>query len=286
MARTATEIYNAAIAQKEATPELAALTSTSKTALWRLWLWLVTFVAATHEKLWDEYAADIEAKGRAALAGTIAWYRSRVMEFQDGDTLEFIDNVYQYEVVDEVKRIVKFCAISEVDGGIYIKVAASDVGGNPVIIEGASLSNLDSYLSFIKFAGTKHSLISLTADKVLMDLKIYYSGVSYSEVSANVFAAIVSYLSTLSTKHFNGALKKSALIAAIMDVEGVDDAYFSLLHSQQGVNTAVAIDRETIAASGYWQLDGGNEISTTDNNTDGSITTATAGNVSITYIVS
>lgn len=286
MARTVTEIYNAALAQKEATPELAALTSTSKTALWRLWLWLVAFVTATHEALWDEYAKDIESKGRAAIAGTVAWYHSRVMEFQDGDTLTLIDNVYQYGVVDETKRIVKFCSINEVEGSLYIKVAAADGDGNPVIIDGASYSNLDNYLNFIKFAGTRHSLISLAADKIFMDLKIYYSGVPYSEVSANVFAAIVSYLSTLSTKHFNGALKKAALIAAIMDVDGVDDAYFSLLQSKQGDNAAVGIDRETIAASGYWQLDGGNQITSTVNNPDGSITTSTDGNVSITYIVS
>ncbi len=59
MARTVTEIYNDLLAQKEATPELAGLTSTAKTAIWRLWLYIVAYVIALHEALWDKKANEL-----------------------------------------------------------------------------------------------------------------------------------------------------------------------------------------------------------------------------------
>lgn len=279
MARKVTEIYNDLLAQKEATPELAGLTSSAKTAIWRLWLYIVAYVTALHEALWDNKAAELTELAKNTLVGTAGWYAQKCREWQNGHNLELIDGKYQYAVDDPDARLVKRVAISEIERGIMIKVANEDNNGNPIPLTSEQLANLQAYLNQIKIVGTKIDLVSLNADKLLFNITIYYSG-SYTTVKDNVISAIINYLQTLP---FDGAVTRANIVTAINNIEGVEDVYVTSLQYQYGSNPIKMIDRIALPASGYWALDGGNEFGNVTNNTDGSVTINNGGNCSLTF---
>lgn len=279
MARTVTEIYNELIARKEATTELSGLTSTAKTAIWRLWLYVVAYVIALHEALWDKKALELTELTKITLVGTPAWYAQKCREWQNGHQLELIDGKYQYAVDDSDARLVKRVAISEKERGIYIKVAGEDDNNNPIPLTTEQLNNLRAYLNMIKFVGTYIELASLAADKLGFDITIYYKD-NYTTTKDNVIAAIIGHLQSLP---FDGAVTRANLITAINVVEGVEDVYIHQLWHQYGSNPLAAIDRIAIPASGYWQLDGGNDFGNDANNGDGSVTIDNGGNCVLTF---
>ncbi len=279
MARTVTEIYNELIARKEATPELAGLTSTAKTAIWRLWLYIVAYVTALHEALWDAKAAELTELAKNTLVGTLNWYAQKCKEWQNGYQFELIDGKYQYATDDPDARLVKRVAISDIERGIMIKVANEDNDGNPIPLTAEQLANLQAYINQIKIVGTKIDMVSLNADKLLFDITIYYKG-SYSVVKDNVISAIINYLKTLP---FDGAVTRANLITAVNNVEGVEDIYVISLQHQYGSNPVANIDRIALPASGYWALDGGNQFGNVTNNTDGSVTINNGGNCSLKF---
>ncbi len=279
MARTVTEIYNDLIAQKEATPELAGLNSTAKTAIWRLWLYIVAYITALHEALWDAKAAELTELAKNTFVGTFRWYAQKIREWQNGHQLTLVDGKYIYTTDDPDARLVKRVAISEVERGLLIKVANEDSSGNPIPLSAEQLNNLRAYLNDIKLVGTYIDIVSLNADLLQFDLTIYYNG-TYSIIKDNVIAAIVNYLKTLT---FDGAVTRANLITAVNNVEGVEDIYVTSLYHQYGSNPAEAIDRIALPASGYWALDGGNSFDNIINNNDGSVTIDNGGNCSLTF---
>jgi len=256
MARSTTEIYNDLLAKKEATPELASLTSTSMVAIWRLWLWIVAYATYILESLWDVKAKELEQKAANTLVGTISWYAQKCREWQYGYQLEWIDNVYTYATHDDNAKLAKWVAISEVEGGLWIKVAKDDGNGNPTPLTAAELNDLRAYMYQLKMVGTRVTIVSLDADKLAFNVDVYYYG-NYTVVKDNVINAIVGYLQNLP---FDGALSRANLITMINEVAGVEDIYINTLTAQYGNNPAEAIDRIAVPYSGYWQLDGGNDF--------------------------
>lgn len=268
MARTITEIYDELLAQKEAASELSGLTSSSKTAIWRILLYIVAVVTHIHEQLWDEKEAELEMKSLNTLIGTIPWYIQKLKEFQNGYELELINGTYQYSIIDEEAKIIKRIAINEIEGGIFIKIASEDENNNAIQIEGSDLANILSYINFIKMAGIRVQLVSLPADMLYFDISVYFTG-SYTAVRDSVLAAIINYLKNLP---FNSELSRSGIITELNNLPNVQDVYIHAIKQQYGVNPQVNIDRAAIAASGYWNIAGGNEFTGIINNSDGSIT--------------
>lgn len=278
MARTITDIYNDLLAQKEATPELASLTSNSKVAIWRLWLWIVAYATYILESLWDEKSKELEQKAANTLIGTINWYAQKCREWQYGHQLQWINNVYTYATIDDEAKIVKWVAISEVEGGLWIKVAKDDGNGNPTPLTTAELNDLRAYMHQLKMVGTRVTIVSLDADKLAFGIDVYYYG-NYTVVKDNVINQIVGYLQNLP---FDGALSRANLITVINQVAGVEDVYIKSITAQYGSNPAETIDRIAVPHSGYWQLDGGNDFSHESIAAD-SITIDNGGNCSITF---
>jgi len=280
MPRTTTEIYNDLLAKKEATPELAFLTSNSKVAIWRLWLWIVAYATYIIESLWDVKAKELEQKAANTLVGTIAWYAQKCREWQYGYQLEWIDNVYTYATNDDNAKLAKWVAISEVEGGLWIKVAKDDGNGNPTPLTAAELNDLRAYMYQLKMVGTRVTIVSLDADKLAFDVDVYYYG-NYAVVKDNVVNAIVGYLQNLP---FDGALSRANFITMINEVPGVEDIYINTLTAQYGNNSAEDIDRIAVPYSGYWRLDGGNDFANETIAAD-SITLSNGGGCFIRFIL-
>jgi len=173
------------------------------------------------EQLWDSMSASISDTVVKGGVGTGRWWRERVLEFQNGDVLKYLNGVYYYDVINAEKRLVTFCSVTETGSKtIQIKVAK---GTTPTKLTTPELTGaLKDYVDFLRFAGTQIDLISLDADKCYIEATVYYSGQYFSTIEDSVKSAITNYFNSISAgENFNGAVIVSEVSKAIQSVEGV-----------------------------------------------------------------
>lgn len=270
MSRTIGQIYNEIVSYKDTQPALsgltpvsdtstsllAALTSASKVALWRLWAFCIAAAIYTHEVLWDIFRNEVEAVIAAGHAGTARWLRDRVLEYQHGDNLVFdvATGRYVYDPVIPSNRIVAQAAVVEGNNGVVgIKVAASS-GAGLVALDNDQVAGLVSYVKLVRFAGTRFAVISGDGDVIRINAEVFYQGVfTLSVVQAAVEAAILAYLQGLP---FNGEYRNSSLVDVVQAVPGVVDVVLESVQTKSAPSDDYqAIDRNHIPLYGYYVVD-------------------------------
>lgn len=251
MARSTEEIFNEIVAAKNAEIELAGLTSTSATAIWKLWAYITAFVIHLFEKLMDSFKVEIQTIIDSRRIGTLAWYVSTAKDFQLGDTLlEFASGDYGYPAVDETKKIVSRASAKVEAGVIKLKVAKTN-GDSAVKLSAQEEIQFRSYLELVKFAGVQIEYITLDPDLLNIACKIYYDGIYATDIIQD--AVEIAMKEFLKSIPFDGVLKKNALIEAVREVEGVTDIEFDTIEAVQGIITT-AIGREYETLAGYINL--------------------------------
>lgn len=249
MARTIQEIEAEIIAQKESQAELASLNSASKTAVWRLWAYVVAVAHFALESLWDIFKAEVSDLVASRRLGTPGWYVSVAKEFQLGDDLL---ETGLYAVVDESKRIITRASFKEdpVESVLTLKVAKGI--DPPTALASEELSQFRTYINELKFAGTRISVVSLNADLLRGTINVYYDGILNSgQTLTGIRDAVKAYLQALP---FDGVLLRNQLIEQIRAAQGVKDCEIINLRGVQGL-ASFTIDRLYESQAGYIQLD-------------------------------
>jgi hypothetical protein len=247
MARTVTEIQDEIISNVNT--DLPDLTSTSQTALWRLWTYIVAVAIAVHEQLWDAKEADLQAIADSAQVGTAQWLQAQALKFQydaaDPQVLTVVDFAPVYPIIDESLQIVEVAAVNQqTNRRVIVKVAKDDgVGGlEPLVTD--ELTAFRSYIKAIQFAGTSISVVSSDADRLFIDMEVFFNGqYVQTDVSTNLKAAITTYLRNLD---FDGVVNKTALIDVMQTVEGVEDIKLNILRGRTSSDTVGSIDNTII----------------------------------------
>lgn len=236
MSRTIAEIYDEIIVEKESQTALSGLTpdpetslslltelsSGSKVAIWRLWAYITAVAIWTHEQVFEIFLEEAEAIAASAPAGTARWYQKKVLEFQFGDTLQYLNNQYVYDPVTPANQIVTRCAVQDRgDGVVVVKVAK---GSTPTALSAPEKTALEGYLAKIKFAGTRVAVLSQAADELNLDYDIYYDPiVPIVTIQADVQAAIEVFAQEL---EFNGLVRVTKITDALQSVTGIIDPVF------------------------------------------------------------
>ncbi|WP_431165777.1 hypothetical protein [Tenacibaculum halocynthiae] len=207
MARTIAEIQQEILVEKEKYSELSALTSTSKTAVWKLWVYIVSTAIWLHEKI-------VERNALLSRPHTLNWYKEQALGFlygigDDVDkgaiNLEWRDGYFQYPKLSEEKvkelSIIKHCAISERlfdevekkgdqdlnsenlsniiseyyynQVGVLTLKVAKEVGGKKVPLELQEKRAFRAYMNQIKDAGTQIRVVSNKGDIIFIELEVY-----------------------------------------------------------------------------------------------------------------
>lgn len=247
MARTREAIQSEMLQRIANTPELTVYNSSSKTALFRLITYVVSWGIFTLESLFDVHKEEVETTIATRRPGTPAWYAEITKEFQLGDDLILVDNVPQYETIDEAKRIVTRVAYKENAGTLTLKVAKGEVGATEPLSD-QELTQLETYLDKRKYAGTPISLVSLNADRLRLMAEIFYDGIyDLATIQESVKNALNSYMENL---RFDGLVLRSEIIEAVKAVPGVIDIDINDLTVMEGANPN-EVDRAHETASGY-----------------------------------
>lgn len=179
MARSIQEIQNIILQAKAQEPVLESLNSTSKVAIWRLWVYIIAVAIWSLEKLFDQHRADIDKRLAELKPHTARWYRSKALAFQYGfdllpDSDKFNNQGHTEEQI-EASKIVKYSAVieSKNEGRLIVKIAGEQ-GDTLQPITDAQKQAFEAYLQEIKDAGVRLSVVNYQPDILHLQMKIVY----------------------------------------------------------------------------------------------------------------
>ena len=279
MARSIQEIQTLIYQAKAQEPALNELNSTSKVAIWRLWVYIIAVAIWSLEKLFDQHRADIDKRLAELKPHTARWYRSKALAFQYGFDLlpdsDKFNNVGHTEEAIEASKIVKYSAVieSKNEGRLIVKIAGKQ-GEQLQPITEPQKQAFEAYLQKIKDAGVRLSVVNYQPDILHLQMKIVYdplvldnNGQSIIHATKPVEEAIKSYLKRLP---FNGELVLAHLIDVLQQAEGVKIPHLVLAQSKNitsggGYGAFETIEISKIPTAGYFTIDNFNDIIYTSN---------------------
>ncbi|WP_260262909.1 nucleotidyltransferase [Elizabethkingia occulta] len=268
--RTIEEIFSQIITEKERQESLNGLTSTSKTAIWRLLFYIVAFAIYTHEQIFGIHASEIAELLKQEKAHTLHWYGKKAKSFQYAFPLQpdsdIFDNTGKTEDEIEASKIIKYAAISEdsEESRLILKVATEN-GGKLAPITESQAESFKQYVSEYRDAGVKITVINYLPDILTLNIKIFrdskiLDGNGYHKLQGNqpVNEAINEFMKELP---FNGELMLNKLIDKLQKVEGVIDPWLYNVESKWidegkgGYGDPTPITISKIPESGYFEVD-------------------------------
>ena len=268
MARTIEQIQQEIYQSKENEPALAELNSTSKTAIWQLWIYIVAFAIWTLEKIFDQHRKEVDGLLSELKPHTARWYRNRALAFQYGFDLKEDGDVFdnQNKTEDEINasKIVKYSAVIEKDTGQLIVKIATETAGKLQPISQSQQQAFEAYIAEIKDAGVRITVTNYLPDRLILDLVVYYDPLVLDENGTHrlnagkpIEEAIEAYMKELP---FNGELVLAHLIDKLQQVEGIKIPHLLEARSAwidpntQGYGMAQPISVATIPESGYFEV--------------------------------
>ena len=271
MARSVDTIYADLIAKKESDSDLDALKSTSKTAIWRLWLYIVAYATNVLESLFDKHYTEVTSIITELKPHTMRWYRQKALAFQYGFDLisdtDIFDNGTATEAQIEASKIIKYAAITEAttESRLVLKIATEDNAGKLAPITSGQESAFIPYIEEIKDAGVAITVINYLPDILKLNLRIYYdplvltsTGVSILTGKKPVEDALNEFMKELP---FNGELVLNSLIDKLQKTEGVKIPHL-VQAASKWIDTALDdygnfenISVKKIPVSGYFEIE-------------------------------
>jgi len=277
MARSVEVIYADLVAKKEADERLSALSSTSKTAIWRLWLWIFAYGSFILETIFDTHKAEVSEALTQLKPHTLRWYRNKVLAFQYGfDLKEDSDQFENGSAADEqieASKIIKYSAVTEsiTESRLIVKIATEDSSGVLSPIDDGILDSFSAYIEEIKDAGVKITVINYLPDILKLQMQIYYDpliltadGVSILTGRKPVEDALNEFMKELP---FNGELILASLVDKLQATEGVKIPHLVNAQSKwigTGGNSYGNFENiavKKIPTSGYFQIENFDNIS-------------------------
>lgn len=271
MARSVETIYADLVAKKEADERLSALSSTSKTAIWRLWLWIFAYGSFVLETIFDSHRELIERLLSLLKPHTLRWYRNKVLLFQYGfDLKEDSDQFENGSATDEeieASKIIKYAAVTEsiTESRLIVKIATEDGSGVLAPIPDEVYPAFSAYIEEIKDAGVKITVINYLPDILRLLMTIYYdpllltaTGVSIRTGRKPVEDALKEFMKELP---FNGELILASLVDKLQATEGVKIPHLVNAQAKWIDNGGTSygnfenIAVKKIPTSGYFQIE-------------------------------
>ncbi|MDN3673071.1 nucleotidyltransferase [Flavobacterium branchiarum] len=265
MARKIQEIQQEIFDNIKADDNLVEINSTSKTAIYRLFVFVVAFSIWVLEILFDTHKKEVEDILEQKFPHRPSWYRTKALAFQYGfDLIEDTDKYYNVGFPEEQienSKIIKYSAVTQSAGQLLIKIATESDGVlSPVSTP--QKASFDAYMSEIADCGVKYIVVNHLPDILLLNLQIFRdslvldnNGMSIINGNFPVQDAILEYMKELP---FNGELVLFDLQTKLKNIEGVRIPNIVNAESQIiDISTGEylppkAINVKTIPESGYF----------------------------------
>ena len=267
MARTISDIQTALLTQAQNDPTLGPLlTSTSRVAIYRLWLYVIAVCQWTLENLYDIFTAAVNSIIANMKPHSALWYRNMALAFQYGSALPSDTDTYDNtgltdDQIAASKVIAYAAAVETVINGesvLRIKVAAL-VDGDLGPVPAYQLAAFTAYMARIKDAGVTLAITSGNPDGLQLSIDYYYDPLLLNAQGARndgtdatpVQTAINVFLQSLD---FNGQFSVNALDDALQQVPGYKDLRINYALTQYGALPYTSVNVRYTPDAGYLRL--------------------------------
>jgi len=263
-AMTATFCQERAVVEKyELNPKKSFDQQFSSASIENILFYCFAFAIWTLEVLFDKHRTEVERRIEQLEPHTLRWYVNKAKAFMYGYQLvkdaDYYDTTELSETDIDKARVVKYAVASESNTVVYLKVAARGEDGQPAKLNASQFASLTSYMNSVKDAGVAIKLVNENADNIRINMVVYYdptvmnSDGAVSDGTQPVLEAVKTVITNLP---FNGVFRKSDLLAAVIDVPGVEVADIVSVK----VKTANAADFADVMGydkpySGYYAID-------------------------------
>lgn len=231
------------------------LTSTSKTALWRLKTYVVAVAIYLLELLFDSHTTEIDDKLATQKTHNEHWYAEKAKEFQYGYAL--VDEADYYETIDEATKIVSHAAVESVNGKLNMKVA-KNVNGTlePLSTDSPDeLTSFTEYIRRVKDAGVVINVISDVGDDLRLVMDIYYDplvinedGTLIKDTSQKPAEDTITFITTLP---FNGEFIPANMVDALQNTTGIDIPEIISVETKYAINDWLSVQGKVVPNAGY-----------------------------------
>lgn len=264
------------ILAKEANQSLEGLTSTSKTSIWRMMLYIMAFAVEQIAQLFTLHRSEIDTKISTQKTHRLPWIQSLYLNFQYGFELikekDLFDNTGATDEEIEASKIIKYCAVNESSTGreVIIKIATEkDNVLSP--LETDKIEAIYEYTKRVKGTGIPYRIINYLPDRLKLNIRIIRdplvinaNGMDITSGKYPVQEALQEFMKELP---FNGELRIQDLANKLEAVTGVNLVSVDLAQSCW-INAAdndygdwTTIDVRRIPESGYYKIEDFNGIS-------------------------
>ena len=239
MARTIAEIKKDITDRFTAHPSIISLYSldTTKTfeqqftvvSIESILFYIVAVSIWTLEVLFDTLRVEINSTIDNLKPHTARWYANVAKQFQLGQNLmpdsDRYDNTGLTSEQIAASRIIAHSAVVNVQKRLVIKVA-KDEGDDLAPLTTIELNAFKDYMFRVKDAGVQTEIISKEADKLTLELKIYFNPLVLNSTGGRLDAAsdtpVADAVRTfLKNLPFNGLFVQAFLVDALQRVDGV-----------------------------------------------------------------
>lgn len=241
MNKTLQDIINEMLTAKESSPELSALTSTSKTSIWRQLLEVIAFVIFNFQEAVKLHLKEIDDKISIQKVPRLAWYREIGLAFQYGFELlpesdkfspTYEENGQQVIATTEkieLSKIIKYCAVTRskaTDGRIKISMKIAGQNSDE-ILEDEKAFAFKNYIEEIQAAGDDIVIVNFLPDILRLNFKIAVDPLILNNTGMSVLTGTYPVQETIErfllNLPFDGELSVQRLREAIKATEGVND---------------------------------------------------------------
>lgn len=270
MARSFTEIQSNILLNLENNENLLVLNSTSKSAIYRLIIFIVSYAIYNLELIFDKHTTQIDNAIYENKPGTARWYRNMALKFQYGRQLLLDDdefnNVGFTEDQNEATKIIKYCSVKESleSSRLIIKIAGETAGELSELLPD-EITAFNYYLSEVAYAGVKLNVVNNPADKLFLNLVVYRNPLVIDSQGNNIEVggkpideALKTYMKNLP---FDGELVINDMIDYLRDVPGIINV--NVVSAKSSYKDLVSnvftnfkeIDVKTTPVAGYFKIE-------------------------------
>lgn len=230
---------------------------------------ILFFIVATamwlNAQLFNQHKTDVLNILRLNKAHTPNWYATRAKEFQFGHELTEGTDQYNNSALTaeqiQAAQVVKFAAAVEADDQSVLFVKVATYNNNiKQPLNSIQLAAFNNYLSMIKDAGVRITVVNSPADDLHLEMDIYYDPLILDNEgrrldgsdNAPVQTAIRDYISKLS---FNGLYVNQSLVDRLQTINGVEIAELKQASSRYGNQVNYRpINARSRPYAGYYQV--------------------------------
>ena len=211
------------------------------------------------ETLFDLFKKDVDDKVATAVLASIPWYHRICLEYQHGDALVFDETTqqYGYGTVDESKRLVRFAACRDAQGGVRVLVSGADASGLPEALSDDVLTPFKEYLNLRKPAGVPVSVSSYSPDEIKLDITVQYDPLVMNAdgsliTDPSVFPAEDAVNGYVHGIVYGGVFNKTKLVDAMQSAQGVVDLILGEVSAKSSLDGQFG----TVLGNNYTALSG------------------------------